>query len=197
MPATVLALLSRLGDECRWQQLHPALGAVVGGVADDLRVHRAGVARRSRGRDQLHSALGATVGLFADDVGVHRTRVDDGAVGNAHVHLGDQSERLVRRRVDISRQSRSFRHPLGVVTERRYARVAEGDRPNRAAARPQRAGAGCGDRPIGDADGRPAGVPAAGGIDPLPTRGRASQRRPDRADVLRHPGSVAGLQGWA
>ena len=65
-------------------------------VADDLGMHRAGVAARRRfDGEQLHAALGTVPGLLADDLGMHRTGVDDWvALGRAHVHLGDERERL-------------------------------------------------------------------------------------------------------
>jgi hypothetical protein len=66
-------------------------------VADDLGVHRAGVARWRLDGQQLHAALRAVPGLLAHDLRMHRTRVDDGTVAfrRAHVHLGEKAKGLV------------------------------------------------------------------------------------------------------
>ena len=45
---------------------------------------------------ELHAALGAATGLCTHDLCVHRADVDDlDAFRYAHVHLGDERERLV------------------------------------------------------------------------------------------------------
>jgi hypothetical protein len=51
---------------------------------------------------KLHAALGAAAGLRAHDLRVHRADVDDvDALGHAHIHLGDERERLVGRRIQV------------------------------------------------------------------------------------------------
>ena len=46
--------------------------------------------------------FGQLPGSVAHDLGVHRAGVDDvDALGHAHVHLGDERERLVGRRVEV------------------------------------------------------------------------------------------------
>src|SRR5918994_7556472 len=65
------------GDERSRHELHSALRAAVGLVADDLGVHRACVTLGCGYRQQLHSALRTAVGVLADDFGVHRAGVHD------------------------------------------------------------------------------------------------------------------------
>ncbi len=48
---------------------------------------------------------------------MHRTGVDDRPLGHPHIHLGDQRERLVGRRVKVRREPFPFGDPLAVVTE--------------------------------------------------------------------------------
>ena len=80
-------------------------------------MHRAGVAARRRDREELHAALRAAVGRLTGDLGVHRAGVDDRAVGDAHVHLGDECERLVGLCVDVRREAFPLCRPLGVLAQ--------------------------------------------------------------------------------
>ena len=114
-----LVLVTRRRDERRVDQLHAALRAAVGLLAHDLGVHRAHVRHRGRDRDELHAALGTAVGLLAHDLGMHRADVDDVALGRAHVHLRDERERLVRRRVDVGLEPLPFGRPLRVHAQNR------------------------------------------------------------------------------
>ena len=73
--------------------------------------------------DELHPALGQRSGLVAGDLGVHRAGVDERAagadVGLAHVHLGHERQRLVRRRVDQRREPLALGAELGVGAQDR------------------------------------------------------------------------------
>ena len=109
-------MLRRLRDERSRQQLHPALRAVVSRIADDVRMHRADVAARRRG-EQLHPTLRAPARLFANDLRMHRAGVDDGSVGRAHVHLGDEGKGLVRRCVEVAGEPLALRHPLRIAAQ--------------------------------------------------------------------------------
>src|SRR5438034_5789283 len=100
MAVVLVALTTSSCDQVRRQELHAALGAAVGLVARDLRMHGAHVRRLfSRLGEQLHAALRAAAGFVADHFRVHRAGVNDwDAFGHAHVHLGDERECLVGRR---------------------------------------------------------------------------------------------------
>jgi hypothetical protein len=100
--SVVLVVVTSSGfNQVRRQELHAALGAAVGFVARHLRMHGADVCRLfCRLGEQLHPALRAAAGLVTDHFGVHRAGVDDwDAFWHAHVHLGDERERLVGRRL--------------------------------------------------------------------------------------------------
>src|SRR5215210_1658829 len=101
----IVAVVRDLCDKPRRYELHSALRAVVGGVAHDLRMHWTGVAARRR-RQQIHAALRATA----------RLRVDDGAIRAAHIHLGDERECLLGRRIEVRSQALALSHPLRVLT---------------------------------------------------------------------------------
>jgi hypothetical protein len=85
------------------QELHAALWAAVRLVARHFGMHRADVRRLfCRLHKKLHAALGTAAGLRAHNLRVHRTDIDDlDAFGHAHVHLGDERERLIGRRLQI------------------------------------------------------------------------------------------------
>jgi hypothetical protein len=96
----LVAVTTSACDQVRRQELHAALGAAVGLLACDLRMHGAHVGGLfCRLGEQLHSALRAAAGLVADHLGVHRAGINDrDAFGHAHIHLGDERERLLGRR---------------------------------------------------------------------------------------------------
>ena len=99
--AVLLLRVARLLHDRLGQQLHPALRAGVGRLADHVRMHRAHVPLRRGRREQLHPALRTAALLVAHDFRVHRARVDDRAVRDAQVELGDErtaSCREARRR---------------------------------------------------------------------------------------------------
>ena len=105
MPVVVVVLVSvpaaGLHEACR-EELHAALRTPVGLVARHLWMHRTDIGRLlCRLGEQFHPALRAAARLLAHDLRVHRTDVDDWyALWHAHVHLGDERERLVRRRLE-------------------------------------------------------------------------------------------------
>ena len=104
-----------LSDNRRGQELHLALRAMPGLVARDLGVHRAGVAaRRSGDREQLHSALGAVARPLLHHLRVHRAGIDHGAFRRLHLHLRDESHRLVRLGVEVRSNPLPLRHHVGV-----------------------------------------------------------------------------------
>jgi hypothetical protein len=97
----LVAVLAASRDQAFRHELHAALGTAVRFVARNFRMHRADVRRLfCRLREQLHPALRAATRLVAHHLGMHRAGVDDGhALGHAHVHLGDERERLIRWRL--------------------------------------------------------------------------------------------------
>ena len=100
MASVVLVAVATFGcDQVCRQELHAALGAAVGLLARNLRMHGAHVCRLfCRLGEQLHSAFRAAAGLVAHHLGVHRARVNDrDALWHTHIHLGDERERLVGR----------------------------------------------------------------------------------------------------
>ena len=54
---------------------------------------------------------------LAGHLGMHRAGVDDRPFRHAHVHLGDERERLVGRRVGVGRESLPLLRPLRVLTQ--------------------------------------------------------------------------------
>jgi hypothetical protein len=126
----VLVVVARRGDERGVDELHAARRAAVGLLAHDLGVHRAHVRHRGRDRDELHAALRTALRLRAHDLGMHGADVDDVAFGRADVHLRDEGERLVRRRLCVRLEPFPLRRPLRVhaqhrelVSERRRRRL--------------------------------------------------------------------------
>src|SRR4029079_2492768 len=124
VPVVVLMLVSvpaaGFHEACR-QELHAALRTAVRLVARHLGMHRTDIGRLLRRLgEEFHPALRAAARLLAHDLRVHRTDVDDRyALGYAHVHLGDERERLVCRRLEERRDALAYLGHVPVAAQTR------------------------------------------------------------------------------